>query len=99
MTRRLPAAVAAAEDHAEITLVGTLTSVNRHVTKQKRDWATGRMDCGDGIAPLVVFPVQFDSCHQHLVAGLTVEVRGRVDRRDRPCIRVATVTPTGGVPG
>jgi len=41
-------------------------------------------------------PVQFDSNHQHPVAGLTVEVKGRVDRRDRPVIRVATVTPTGG---
>ncbi len=93
----LPPAVDAAEDYDPITLIGRLIRVQQRPTRQRRPWAAATLRRPDGDVRIVVWPVQYKTCHEHVTPGCTVEITGRVDRRDRrPVIIVTAVTPTGG---
>jgi DNA polymerase III alpha subunit len=92
-----PPAVAAAQDGTQITLTGRLVYVRSRITKQQRPWVSAVLRCSDGDTRIFVWPVPYETCRQHLAPRCTVEITGRVDKRDhRPVIVVAAATPTGG---
>lgn len=92
----LPAAVDAAEDYEPITLTGELVDLTRLITKQGNPWMTGALVCADGRVPIEVFPVPYVLVGDKLIEGATVEVSGRVDKRDAVLVRVTGVTPAEG---
>lgn len=93
----LPPAVAAAQDGTQITLTGRLVYLRPRITKQQRPWMSAVLRCPDGDARIFVWPVPYETCRQHLAPQCTVEITGRVDKRDRrPVIVVTAATPTGG---
>jgi DNA polymerase III alpha subunit len=90
-----PPAVLTAADNEPIVLAGELVTLDQRITKQRNPWAVGVLHCADGDVPIEVWPVPYVICGENLTQGCTVEITGRVDKRDRLFVRVTTVTPAG----
>lgn len=90
----LPASIASEPDGATVSVRGVVADVERHVTRQGRDWLTARLDTGDGSVRLLVFPKTYDTHAPLIVDGARVTVTGRMDRRDDvPRVLALEVTP------
>jgi DNA polymerase III subunit alpha len=69
-------------DGATVTVAGLITSLQRKMTKQGKQWAIATVEDLGGAIEVLFFPQTYDTVSHVLAEDLVVVVKGRVNRRD-----------------
>jgi DNA polymerase-3 subunit alpha len=69
-------------DGATVTIAGLITSLQRKMTKQGKQWAIATVEDLGGAIEVLFFPQTYDTVSHVLAEDLVVLVKGRVNRRD-----------------
>jgi DNA polymerase-3 subunit alpha len=69
-------------DGANVTIAGLITSLQRKMTKQGKQWAIATVEDLGGAIEVLFFPQTYDTVSHVLAEDLVVVVKGRVNRRD-----------------
>jgi DNA polymerase-3 subunit alpha len=69
-------------DGAQVTIAGMISSLQRKMTKQGKQWAIATVEDLGGAIEVLFFPQTYDTVSHVLGEDLVVVVKGRVNRRD-----------------
>jgi DNA polymerase-3 subunit alpha len=69
-------------DGAQVTVAGMISSLQRKMTKQGKQWAIATVEDLGGAIEVLFFPQTYDTVSHVLAEDLVVVVKGRVNRRD-----------------
>jgi DNA polymerase III subunit alpha len=69
-------------DGAPVTIAGMISSLQRKMTKQGKQWAIATVEDLGGAIDVLFFPQTYDTVSHVLAEDLVVVVKGRVNRRD-----------------
>jgi len=69
-------------DGATVTVAGLITSLQRKMTKQGKQWAIATVEDLGGAIEVLFFPQTYETVSHVLAEDLVVVVKGRVNRRD-----------------
>ncbi len=69
-------------DGASVTIAGMISSLQRKMTKQGKQWAIATVEDLGGAIEVLFFPQTYDTVSHVLAEDLVVVVKGRVNRRD-----------------
>jgi DNA polymerase-3 subunit alpha len=69
-------------DGSIVTIAGMISSLQRKLTKNGKQWALATVEDLDGAIEVLFFPQTYETVQHALAEDLVVVVKGRVNRRD-----------------